>query len=72
MTDLDAAAYLWELKMYSIEGRLVTPQNTTGKPDTIWSCACDHAIRALEARAGVEGRVIYTRNPNGSYSAKVR
>ena len=70
MTDLDAAAYLTELKDYAVRGLLRTPQNDG--PDTIWSCALSRAIRALEAGAIPDGQVaVYSRNPNGSFSAKL-
>ena len=65
MTDLEAACLLKELSDYNMSGRMSTPQ---GKgPDSIFQCAFDHAVRALEERAG-RPDAKYARNPNGSYS----
>lgn len=48
MSDVDAMEYLQELKQYNKQGLLLTPQNNG--PDTFWTCAIDHAIRALKER----------------------
>lgn len=70
MSDLDAAAYLHELQQYNRDGQMSTPQNSVH--DSIWDCAILHAIRALEERSGVSGRVSYVVNPNGSFSVVIQ
>jgi len=67
MSDLDAAAYLRELSDYNSSGCMSTPACPEGK-DTFFQCAFDHAIRALEERAGVKN-VRYVKNLNGTYTA---
>jgi len=70
VTDLDAAAYLKELSDYNNSGCMVTPACPEGR-DTSFQCAFDHAIRALEERAGVKTSVCYTKNANGTYTARL-
>ena len=66
MTDMDAACLLKELADYNAASAMATPQS--GGFDTIFQCALDHAVRALEERAGAAGTA-YVKNPNGSYMA---
>lgn len=70
MTDVEAAAYLRELKDYNGQGLMSTPATRPGLPDTFFDCAFDHAIRALERNSGAQG-VEYNKNPNGSYTPVV-
>ncbi len=70
MTDLDAAAYLKELSDYNSSGCMITPACPEGN-STFFQCSFDHAIRALEERAGVRAAVYYARNANGTYTASV-
>lgn len=67
MSDMDAACLLKELSDYNMQGRMQTPQMSTY--DTFFHCAFEHAIRALEERAGREN-ASYIKHPNGSYSVQ--
>lgn len=69
MNDLDAVCCLKELRDYNFNGQLTTPKNS--RPDTFWTCAFDHAIRALMERLGLkDDNVEFIKNPNGSYTAR--
>ena len=67
MTDLDAACLMKELADYNNSGRMSTPAMPGSEADIVFQGAIDHAIRALEHRAGAAS-VTYQKNGNGSYS----
>ena len=67
MTDLDAACLMKELADYNDAGRMSTPAMPGSKTDPVFQGAIDHAVRALERRAGAAS-VKYEKNENGSYS----
>lgn len=67
MTDLDAACLLKELSGYNQAGEMKTPQMQ--EYDTIFQCAMEHAVHALEERSGMES-VQYEQNRNRSFSVR--